>query len=106
MAETILNDAADEWIVIHGMGGYVCSVCGDPVESEPCIEHQRHAHAKHIGARCPECGETQHLYYGRSWCASCGWHLPGSTLQHADFTGDPECRWCNPGTDDSESDRG
>ena len=38
-----MTDAADEWIVINGMGGYVCSACGMPVESEPCQEHQAEA---------------------------------------------------------------
>ena len=41
-----MTDAADEWIVINGMGGYVCSACGMPVESEPCQEHQPEAFAK------------------------------------------------------------
>ena len=29
---------------------YVCSACGDPVESEPCPLHQPHAYAKCVGA--------------------------------------------------------
>lgn len=34
------GDAPNRWIVLNGMGGYVCAECGDPVESEPCREHQ------------------------------------------------------------------
>lgn len=37
-------DAPEEWVVFNGMGGYICSVCGTPVESEPCEEHQPHAY--------------------------------------------------------------
>lgn len=42
-------DAADQWVVINLVGGYVCSVCGDPVESEPCKEHQPNAYAAAVG---------------------------------------------------------
>lgn len=42
-------DAPDEWVVYNGMGGYICSVCGDPVESEPCPEHKPDAYARCIG---------------------------------------------------------
>lgn len=40
-----MADAPDEWILTDGglMGGYVCSWCGTPVESEPCQEHQKAA---------------------------------------------------------------
>lgn len=34
------KDAAAEWVVHYGIGGWVCSECGMPVESEPCEEHQ------------------------------------------------------------------
>jgi len=44
---------------------------------------------------CRECGETKHVYYGGTFCASCGWHARGQTTTHADFRPDPECRWCN-----------
>lgn len=41
---------------------------------------------------CPECeGRT---WWGKSACLSCGWHLPGSNLHHADFAIDPKCKWC------------
>lgn len=42
-------DAGDKWIVINGMGGYVCSVCETPTESEPCREHQPNAAAAAAG---------------------------------------------------------
>ncbi|MDR6868476.1 hypothetical protein J2Y69_003092 [Microbacterium resistens] len=48
-----MSDAPDEWIVSYGMGGYVCSVCGDPVESEPCPLHQPEAHARCMDADRP-----------------------------------------------------
>jgi len=43
---------------------------------------------------CPECGESKHVYYGGSWCASCGWHLPSAMTQHANFERDDRCGWC------------
>lgn len=33
-------DSPDEWVVINGMGGMVCSTCQEPTESEPCKDHQ------------------------------------------------------------------
>jgi len=39
-------DAPDRWIDINGMGGVICTVCGMPVESEPCAEHQPAAYAR------------------------------------------------------------
>ena len=42
-------DAADKWVVINLVGGYVCSVCEMPVESEPCKEHQPVAYAAAVG---------------------------------------------------------
>lgn len=50
---------------------------------------------------CPNCGEPRHMYWGGSWCASCGWHTRYQTTQHADYAPDPECQWCNPATHDS-----
>lgn len=44
-----MTDAPDQWVVINGLGGYVCSTCGDPVESEPCPEHQPAAYARCVG---------------------------------------------------------
>ena len=44
-----MTDAADEWIVINGMGGYVCAECGMPVESEPCEAHQPTKYARAHG---------------------------------------------------------
>lgn len=41
-------EAPDEWIILNGIGGYVCSVCGVPVETEPCPEHQPEAYARCI----------------------------------------------------------
>lgn len=43
-----MADAVDEWILTDGglMGGYVCSVCAEPVESEPCREHQPDAYER------------------------------------------------------------
>lgn len=38
-------DAPDRWDVSVPPGGYVCSVCGTPVESEPCPDHQPRAYA-------------------------------------------------------------
>jgi hypothetical protein len=38
-------DAPSVWDPAIPPGGYVCSVCGDPTESEPCPEHQPQAHA-------------------------------------------------------------
>lgn len=40
-----MTDARDLWVVADGMGGFVCEVCGTPVESEPCEEHQPEASA-------------------------------------------------------------
>lgn len=37
------GDAVDEWTIVPLPGGYVCSACGMPVESEPCRDHQPHA---------------------------------------------------------------
>lgn len=42
-------DAGDKWIVINGMGGYVCSVCEMPTESERCREHQPNRWAESQG---------------------------------------------------------
>lgn len=41
------GDAPDEWVLDPSglMGGYVCSVCKTPVESEPCEEHQPRKYA-------------------------------------------------------------
>ena len=33
-------DAADVWDGTIPPGGYVCSTCGMPTESEPCQDHQ------------------------------------------------------------------
>lgn len=44
-AERRTMDAPDEWIIAFGIGGFVCSACGTPVESEPCAEHQPAAYA-------------------------------------------------------------
>jgi len=44
-----MTDAEDEWIVINGMGGYVCAECGMPVESEPCEAHQPTKYARAHG---------------------------------------------------------
>lgn len=41
-----MADAPDEFIELNGMGGFVCSVCGVPVESEPCEIHQPDAYAR------------------------------------------------------------
>ena len=41
-----MTDAPDKLIFINGMGGYVCSVCEMPVESEPCQEHQPDEYAR------------------------------------------------------------
>ena len=46
-----MTDAEDEWIVINGMGGYVCAECGMPVESEPC-EHAGHIDCRNLECRC------------------------------------------------------
>lgn len=43
------RDAPDQWIVLNFVGGYVCSACGDPVESEPCRKHQPRAYAASVG---------------------------------------------------------
>lgn len=43
------RDAPDQWVWGGGLGGYVCSVCGDPVEDEPCCIHQPDAYARCIG---------------------------------------------------------
>lgn len=45
-----MSDAPDKWIIINGMGGYVCSACGEPVESEPCREHQPEAYDRYSPA--------------------------------------------------------
>ncbi|MEQ6899257.1 hypothetical protein [Microbacterium sp. KR10-403] len=42
-------DAGDSYIVINGVGGYVCCVCEMPTESEPCREHQPNAWAAAAG---------------------------------------------------------
>lgn len=42
-------DAPDMHVYAHEfdpIGGYVCSACGVPVESEPCQEHQPAAYAR------------------------------------------------------------
>lgn len=44
----MLGDAPDEWTIINEVGGYVCSVCKMPVESEPCPDHQPAAYARCI----------------------------------------------------------
>lgn len=49
-ATTVLSrrpgiDALDRWDPSIPPGGYVCSVCGDPTESEPCPAHQPRAYA-------------------------------------------------------------
>lgn len=45
---TAVDDRREAWIVLHGMGGYVCAepdpdgpdgLCGMPVESESCSIH-------------------------------------------------------------------
>ena len=38
---------ADRWDPGLPPGGFVCSACGMPVESEPCAEHQP-GHAEHV----------------------------------------------------------
>jgi len=43
---TIVGDAPDEWDATLPPGGYVCSVCKTPVESEPCQEHQPIAYGR------------------------------------------------------------
>lgn len=49
---------------------------------------------------CPECDAP--TYLGGTECMSCGWHKPGATIVHANFSTDPECRWCHPhGVSDS-----
>lgn len=40
------GDAPDEWVADLPPGGYVCSVCKTPVESEPCPEHQPRAYSR------------------------------------------------------------
>ncbi|WP_104087272.1 hypothetical protein [Arthrobacter sp. GMC3] len=37
------EDALDEWSAACPPGGFVCSECGMPTESEPCEEHQKNA---------------------------------------------------------------
>lgn len=39
---TCEGDSPDVWVVIDGMGGFVCggTDCGESVESEPCPRHQ------------------------------------------------------------------
>ncbi|WP_167305428.1 hypothetical protein [Saccharomonospora piscinae] len=39
------SDAPDVWDASIPPGGYVCSTCHTPVESEPCPDHQPTAHA-------------------------------------------------------------
>lgn len=43
-----LEEYLDRWVIIDGVGGYVCAaptpgypdgICGMPTESEPCPEH-------------------------------------------------------------------
>lgn len=51
-----MSDAPDELIVINGMGGYVCSACGVPVEAEPCDIHQPDAYARCTGITDREVG--------------------------------------------------
>ena len=41
-----MPDAADKWVLYNEIGGYVCSACGTPTESEPCAHHQPEAFAK------------------------------------------------------------
>lgn len=43
------GDAPSEWVVIYGMGGWVCGRCREPVESEPCRVHQPAAYARCTG---------------------------------------------------------
>lgn len=38
--EAYCSDAPDRLLILGDMGGFVCAECGDPVESEPCREHQ------------------------------------------------------------------
>lgn len=47
--DLIDDDAPDQWIILNFVGGYVCSACGDPVESEPCRKHQPRAYAACVG---------------------------------------------------------
>lgn len=44
----IRADERERWVIINGVGGYVCAapapgcpdgICGMPTESEPCPEH-------------------------------------------------------------------
>lgn len=39
-------DAPDRWIIHNEVGGYVCSRCGMPTETEPCPDHQPIAYAR------------------------------------------------------------
>lgn len=43
------GDAPDRWIVFYGMWCAVCSVCGGPVEDDPCRVHQPDAYALCVG---------------------------------------------------------
>lgn len=53
------GDAATVWSPDAAPGGYVCSICGLPVESEPCPRHQPSAYA-HTKAPAPKSGRTGH----------------------------------------------
>lgn len=35
-----IADAPDQWVLADWVGGYVCSACQTPTESEPCPDHQ------------------------------------------------------------------
>ncbi|QGJ96528.1 hypothetical protein SEA_BEATUSCOMEDENTI_89 [Arthrobacter phage BeatusComedenti] len=38
--EIFEKDVPHVWDGTHPPGGYVCSICGTPTESEPCEKHQ------------------------------------------------------------------
>jgi hypothetical protein len=40
------GDAPRLWVVVDAVGGSVCGVCREPVESEPCQAHQPAAWAR------------------------------------------------------------
>lgn len=44
-----MSDAPEVWSGEVPPGGFVCSVCGTPVESEPCREHMPLAYARMEG---------------------------------------------------------
>jgi hypothetical protein len=44
LIEDEVQEVPDFWDSTVPPGGYVCSVCGDPVESEPCPKHQTAAY--------------------------------------------------------------